>query len=45
MFEALDLTKDPEDGQDIDYFLLDEMFCRPKAEIEAEEAKKKAAKD
>ena len=43
MFEDLDLTKEPAEGEDIDFALLDEMFCRPQAEIEAEEAKKKAA--
>ena len=44
MFEEFDLTKDPEEGQEIDFFLLDSMFCRPQAEIDAEEAKKKANK-
>jgi len=30
---------------EIDFKLLDDMFCRPQAEIDAEEAKKKALKE
>lgn len=42
MFAELDLTKE-EVNTDIDFGLLDEMFCRSKAEIEAEEAAKALA--
>ena len=42
MFETFDLTKDEDKSTEIDFGLLDEMFCRSKVEIEAEEAKKKA---
>ena len=44
MFANLDLTKD-DANTDIDFAMLDEMFCRPQAEIDAEEAKQKAARD
>ena len=44
-FASLDLTKDDDPATAIDYGLLSEMFCRPEAEVKAEEEKKKAAKE
>ena len=43
MFAELDLTKQ-DSITEVDFSLLDEMFCRPLAEVEAEEAKKQAQK-
>ena len=46
MFLDLDLSKeDDEPGTAVDFALLDDMFCRRKDEIEAEEMKKKEAEE
>lgn len=42
LFSEFDLNKESEVEKDVDFALLDEMFCRSKQEVEAEEAKKKA---